>query len=297
MIRQVIRIDAVGDPPKVETVGSFGGHLRQQREMRGVSLDEIVATTKIGRRLLIALEEEQFDLLPGGIFNRSYVRAYARCIGMDEEEAVAEYLKAAKEVLPDPQAIAQQHASIHSDRRLPDSRFPLVPVVILIVALAAAATGWTLYQQHRGAQEQARQEAPSAESSQNSSMATPGGQTAQIGGPSASSSTAAGAQRSAAAASIPGASAAGKSFEVTIRPREAVRVSVKADGKYVVRGIIAPPDVKTVSASSQIVFYTADAAAVDVSYNHRKVPVAAGASGEQTLVFDARGVQPRAAAP
>ena len=87
----------MGSPEEVEPVGSFGEHLRREREMRGISLDEIVATTKIGRRLLLALEEEQFDLLPGGIFNKSYVRAYAKCVGMDEDEAVAEYLEAAKE--------------------------------------------------------------------------------------------------------------------------------------------------------------------------------------------------------
>src|ERR1041384_1451746 len=79
---------------------SFGEHLRRERELRGISLDDIMATTKISRRLLQALEDEQFDLLPGGIFNKSYVRAYAKCVGMDEEQAVAEYLEAARE-LPD----------------------------------------------------------------------------------------------------------------------------------------------------------------------------------------------------
>ena len=69
--------------------------------MRGISLDEISAATKIGTRLLRALEEEQFDLLPGGIFNKGYVRAYARHLGIDEEQAVADYLKATHETPPD----------------------------------------------------------------------------------------------------------------------------------------------------------------------------------------------------
>ena len=84
--------------------------------MRGISLDQIVATTKIGRRLLTALEEEQFDLLPGGIFNKAYVRAYAKCVGMNEDEAVAEYLAAAQEEPPDTKVIAHQHA-FHGEQR------------------------------------------------------------------------------------------------------------------------------------------------------------------------------------
>ena len=80
---------------------SFGERLRREREMRGVSLDEIAESTKIGTRLLKALEEEQFDLLPGGIFNKGFVRAYAKYLGMDEDQAVADYLQAAGDDEPD----------------------------------------------------------------------------------------------------------------------------------------------------------------------------------------------------
>ena len=74
--------------------------------MRGVSLDEIAESTKIGTRLLKALEDEQFDLLPGGIFNKGFVRAYAKYLGMDEDQAVADYLQAAGNEEPDVQLIA-----------------------------------------------------------------------------------------------------------------------------------------------------------------------------------------------
>jgi cytoskeletal protein RodZ len=88
-------------------LGLFGEKLRQQREQRGVSLDAISSATKISTRMLRALEEEQFDQLPGGVFNKGFVRAYARQIGMDEDEAVNNYLTALREsqmqqqVLPD----------------------------------------------------------------------------------------------------------------------------------------------------------------------------------------------------
>src|SRR4029077_4400520 len=49
--------------------------------------------------MLRALEDEHFDPLPGGIFNKGFVRAYARQVGLDEEETVADYLAALREKL------------------------------------------------------------------------------------------------------------------------------------------------------------------------------------------------------
>jgi cytoskeletal protein RodZ len=86
-------------------LGSFGEKLRQQRERRGVSLDAISNTTKISTRMLRALEDEQFDQLPGGVFNKGFVRAYARQIGLDEDEAVTDYLNALRENQVQQQAI------------------------------------------------------------------------------------------------------------------------------------------------------------------------------------------------
>jgi cytoskeleton protein RodZ len=79
---------------KVAT-GTFGDHLKREREMRGVSLDEISAATRIATRFLTAIENEQWALLPGGVFNRGFVRAVARYLGLDEENIVAEYAAAA----------------------------------------------------------------------------------------------------------------------------------------------------------------------------------------------------------
>ena len=73
-------------------MASFGENLRQAREARNITLQEIAATTKISSRALQALEDEHFEQLPGGIFNKGFVRAYARCVGLDEEKTVAEYL-------------------------------------------------------------------------------------------------------------------------------------------------------------------------------------------------------------
>src|SRR5690349_12149832 len=78
-------------------MSGFGERLRRQREMRGVSLEEISESTKIGTRSLRALEEEDFEKLPGGIFNKGFVRAYSRFLGLDEDQAVADFDAAWKE--------------------------------------------------------------------------------------------------------------------------------------------------------------------------------------------------------
>jgi cytoskeleton protein RodZ len=69
----------------------FGEHLKREREMRGVSLEEISAATRISVRLLEALENEQWERLPGGIFNRGFIRSVAHFLGLDEEGLIAEY--------------------------------------------------------------------------------------------------------------------------------------------------------------------------------------------------------------
>jgi len=75
----------------------FGERMQREREMRGITLEEIANATKIGARSLRALEQEDFDKLPGGIFNKGFVRAYARYLGIDEDQAVADYLLASGE--------------------------------------------------------------------------------------------------------------------------------------------------------------------------------------------------------
>jgi cytoskeletal protein RodZ len=81
-------------------VGTFGDKLRRERELRGVTLEEIAGATKIGTRALKALEDEHFEQLPGGIFNKGFVRAYAKFLGLDEEQAVSDFVAAQGEQQP-----------------------------------------------------------------------------------------------------------------------------------------------------------------------------------------------------
>ena len=72
-------------------MASFGENLRREREARGVTLEDISKTTKISVRLLQAIENEDFERLPGGVFNTNFVRQYARQVGLDEDQVVSEF--------------------------------------------------------------------------------------------------------------------------------------------------------------------------------------------------------------
>ena len=300
-------------------MSSFGEHLRQQREMRGISLEEIMATTKISRRLLQALEDEQFELLPGGIFNKSYVRSYAKCVGINEEEAVAEYLQAAKETPPDNRVIAHQHASLHSDRRPERSGFPLMPVLVLLVVAVGSVGGWKMYRDRQRDRELMSRAVPveqapvppsTASLSGPNPPATPSNAAPAQAEPQPPASgstslqaTGATSESSSATATTPhpgaaaGTEAVGQTpFEITVRPKDRAWVSIKADGNFVVRGIIKPPDVKTVRATNQVVFYTGNAGAVEVAFDGKDVPMTGGSNDEKVLVFDSRGLLPKAPA-
>jgi cytoskeleton protein RodZ len=61
------------------------------REISGISLEEIARSTKLRVTTLKAIEDANFDLLPGGIYNISYIRQYARAIGADEGSLVQQY--------------------------------------------------------------------------------------------------------------------------------------------------------------------------------------------------------------
>src|SRR4029450_3800511 len=72
---------------------SIGEQLRLAREGRGIPLREISDQTRISVHYLEAIESNDYKRLPGGIFNRSFGKAYARYIGYDEKEAIEGYTR------------------------------------------------------------------------------------------------------------------------------------------------------------------------------------------------------------
>jgi hypothetical protein len=118
-------------------MGAFGDKLRQRREQRGISLDAISGTTKISTRMLRAIEDEHFDQLPGGVFNKGFVKAYARQVGIDEEEAVSDYLLALRESQIQAQAILPNFRA--SGERAVNEVPPIQPPAIQLVKAAPEA--------------------------------------------------------------------------------------------------------------------------------------------------------------
>lgn len=72
-------------------MSNFGANFRKAREAKGLPLEKIAAETRISTRFLAAIENEAFQSLPGGIFNRGFIRAYADYLGLDSNQAVADY--------------------------------------------------------------------------------------------------------------------------------------------------------------------------------------------------------------
>lgn len=72
-------------------MASLGQELKRERELRGISLSEISDSTKISLRYLRALENDELDILPGQFFTKGIIRAYAKCLGLEEESVLNKY--------------------------------------------------------------------------------------------------------------------------------------------------------------------------------------------------------------
>ncbi len=75
----------------VTYMSNFGTNFTRAREAAGLSLEKIAAETRISTRFLVAIENEEFDLLPGGVFNRGFIRSYAERVGINPDQAIADY--------------------------------------------------------------------------------------------------------------------------------------------------------------------------------------------------------------
>lgn len=75
-------------------MGSFGEDLRMERLARGVALEHITSVTKISQHHLVALEQDRFRSLPGGILNKGIVRSYASALGLDPHDWTERFLQA-----------------------------------------------------------------------------------------------------------------------------------------------------------------------------------------------------------
>ena len=91
----------------------IGGELRAARRSRKRTIEQIARTTKISPTLLRAIENNDFDRVPGGLFTRGFLRAYAREVGLDPEALVQRY-RAEIEGAPPPDSLdAREEGASH----------------------------------------------------------------------------------------------------------------------------------------------------------------------------------------
>jgi cytoskeletal protein RodZ len=131
---------------------TIGEQLRLAREGRGIPLREISDQTRISMHYLEAIETNDYKRLPGGIFNRSFVKAYARYVGYDEKEAIEGYARYMRDSGNPGEEVATTpyHSKVYTDT--PATRSPILTVVLAIVILAvltALALGVVYWVQRR----------------------------------------------------------------------------------------------------------------------------------------------------
>jgi len=237
---------------------AFGEHLKREREMRGVSLEEISTATRISLRFLEALEREQWNLLPGGIFNRGFIRAIAHFLGLNEEDLIAEYALATD---------APPEVAVLTTEAKP--RRPWGAAVLLVVLLGAiAGGGWFAYERY----------APLLKTWHLSfarAAATPQATPAQ---PSA---LPAGAADSAAAATQPpvaqrpaDASVAKRpeTLELNVQAGKSAEVKIIADGKTVFSGTLSAEQTEHFQARDSFELFSSEASALLLELNGRIQP-------------------------
>ena len=129
---------------------SFGTDLRAEREARGVGLAEIATGTKVSERHLLALENEAIGELPGGVFNKGFVRSYCHFLGLDQNAWAQRYTETfeANTHEPDWAAFAENVRRNRASGASTGLRWWGVVLLVLAVAAMAFAV-WHFLLQHR----------------------------------------------------------------------------------------------------------------------------------------------------
>ncbi len=248
--------------------GTFGERLKREREMREVSLKEVTSATRIGPRFLEALENEEWDKLPGGIFNRGFVRSIARFLGLDEENLLAEYdLARGDQSMPAPQPY---------ENKLPRPPIwvPILAVLALLAVLgglvAGGIYGWRWYSARRAAK-------------QSSSSALLSSQTQSEIASVTSATGAAQSSDSAIATNVP--------LDLAVSTSAATRVRILADGKALLDAEVPAGETHHFSATQQFEVTVADSSAVLLELNGRAMPPVGTPGASGTIVLSQKDLR------
>lgn len=129
----------------------IGEILKDAREEKNISLDDIQAETKIQKRYLVAIEQDDFNALPGKFYARAFIKEYAQAVGLDPDEVLQGFDES--EIASEEPAT--QYTRMNRTNQEKDSKgssflsfLPTVIVIILIIAILF--TAWSLYQKKTG---------------------------------------------------------------------------------------------------------------------------------------------------
>jgi len=298
----------------IRSMGSFGDRMRREREMRGITLEEISEATKITSRCLQALEEEEFGKLPGGIFNKGFVRSYAAFLGIDEDQAVADFVTASggekEQPLPDPPV---PRAVVLGQRVKERTNWQAIGVLVAVLAIGFVVF-WKvgpsvvhLVATQRRAHSNPTPAPTPAPSQEVASVAAPSvAEVASTPVPpppappapkrevaKAKPVTVAAKPAPAPAPKAPAAAPQARSndFVVQIRATEDAWVQIVADGKLFSEGVLVPPAEKRVHAAKAVVIKTGNAAGVEVSFNGQSLPALGEENQMATVTLTPAGLQ------
>ena len=299
-------------------MGAFGDKLKREREMRRISLDEISDSTKIPRRYLESLERENFESLPGGVFNKGFVKAYARFLGLDEEQAVADYVAVAREEpTPEDQFPLEIHEKPDRELNPRKSKLPLIGAVVALVGVLAGYAVWRgRIRQTENAENTVAAASPSESGTRSPEKSSDAAQVNPVR-PAAMSQAQNAPQRAdykqASVAATPVKQVARletpaitperpapdpaptkpvvnkKDFFVVIKAKEDAWISVIADGRRVSHGTLRANKQRFIRAGKQIIVTTGNAGGIDVSFNGRPLGAIGSESEARTLMFTPTG--------
>ncbi|MBK7707353.1 MAG: helix-turn-helix domain-containing protein [Acidobacteria bacterium] len=115
---------------------TLGEKLRLAREERGISVSEVAEQTRISGHYLTCIENDDYRTLPGGIFNKGFVKSFAKCVGVDEQEALQDY---ATLVVQNDAGISDESRNykpeVLTDDRTASSLIPTVIIAVIILGL------------------------------------------------------------------------------------------------------------------------------------------------------------------
>lgn len=127
-----------GDAPrfKIKMSLTLGEKLRQAREARGISISEVAEQTRISASYLEAIENNDYRTLPGGIFNKGFVKSFAKFVGVDENEALQDYSRLmndqGEENIDDPKTYRPE---VLTDDQARSSMIPTIIFAVIILGL------------------------------------------------------------------------------------------------------------------------------------------------------------------